>query len=342
MKKYCIELLTCLALVCAGCEQRNVPEGLTALDGLWGLTTDKTTTADGRYEEYVQFDKDMTFRYYYVTDEASVYHWGSYEILDGDVLMTYNGLRRFDIVDSIPRYTDDYYVENRPDKSMLQIIDYAQDKIVMKNSNGKCYFFRATKVYGWNDDFSAPAIPVTVDALLAQWDQLDFYQYYWQSTTWWYFYEPEKNGMILAADGAMTYCPFWENRVLEKMLNAGTLTSSEKAALDPIDCSWLLSADTLMMACSRLVAYTPDAQGNRTAEHTVTPEQPITIRFLVQRLTPTYLILYNPETQLFHAFCRHQEAAEAQKAVSSRTGKVLLHFIEGKSRATRGFIEVIR
>jgi hypothetical protein len=302
MRKHVILLLAGIVLFGAGCTHSNVPEDLFYLDGLWGLTTEKVAPASGRYEEYVRFHTDNSFEYYYVTAKASVYHWGSYEILQGDVLLTYKGLRRFDIADSIPRYTDDYYTENSLDKNMITILEYGLDKMVMKTGNGKCYFFKVTEMYGWNEEFSAPAITVTEQALLGQWDQLDFYQYGWQGTSWWYFYEPEKNGVTLAEEGVMTDCPFWTNRVLEKMINAGKLTTSEQIDVEPADCSWSLSTDTLTMTCSRYVAYTPDAQGNHTAEHTETPEQPVIIRFLVQRLTPNYLILYNSETMLFHAF----------------------------------------
>ena len=296
-----------MLLLAAGCTQSNVPDDLYHLDGLWGLTTDRTAPLDGRYEEYVRFYTDDSFEYFYITSTEYVYHTGSYTINKGEIEMTYKGLRRFAVADEVPRLIDSYYASNSLDKGILVITDYGTDKMVLKANSGKINLFKTKEVYGWKDEFSAPAVPVSVDALLGAWDQLDFYQYAgWSGVTWWYFFEPDKNGMTLEEDGVMTYCPFWSNRVLEKQINAYKLSANEQVVINPADCSWSLSGDTLTMTCSRYLAYTPDASGYPTAEHTETPEQPVSIRFMVQTLTPDYLILYNGETMLYHAFCRHK------------------------------------
>lgn len=306
MKNYYIIILACIALFGIGCTQGNVPEDLSRLNGLWGLTTDKVAPADGRYEEYIRFYDDNTFEYYYVTSTTSVYHVGVYSISKSELTLNYKGLRRFDVAEDVPRLTDSYFSPNSLEQGVMTILDYSADKMLFRAGSSKCYLFPASQIYGWNDEFSAADVPVTEQELIAQWDQLNFYQYTWQGSTWWYFYEPEKNGVTLASDGIITVCPFWTNRVLEKMINTDKLTISEQVEINPDDCGWSLSGDTLTMTCSRYLAYTPDAAGNRTAEHTEAPEQPVTIRFLVQTLTPYYLVLFNPETNLFHAFYRHK------------------------------------
>lgn len=314
MKNCCIILLACIALLGAGCTQGNVPEDLSRLEGLWGLTTDKVSPADGRYEEYIRFYADYSFEYYYITSATYVYHVGVYSISKGELTLNYKGLRRFDVVEDLPRLTDSYFSPNSLEQGVMTILDYSTDRMLFRAGSTKCYLFPASQIYGWNDEFSAADVPVIEEAFIAQWDQLDFYQYSWQGSIWWYFYEPEKNGITFADHGIITDCPFWANRVLEKMINAGKLTTSEQVEVNPDDCGWSLSADTLSMTCSRYLAFTPDAAGNRTAEHTETPELPVTIRFLVQTLTPYYLVLYNAETSLFHAFYRHKSDTPAADA----------------------------
>ena len=312
MKKFTF-LALIAALVLTGCEQPVViPEDLHSFDGIWGLSQDKEPAAGGQYSEYIRFNQQNTFEYFFLSDATYTYHRGTYKINQGNVTFTYKGLWRFDVVEKIARYTNDYYVEDSPDQAAFTIAELGSDRMTFKTANKqRVYFYKVEAVKGWNEEFSAPELEVTEANLARQWDQLDFFQAVVGGTTWWYFYEPEKQGITLLADGAMGQCPFWESRILENRLAAGTMLTDERVAVNPEDCSWSLSKDSVFMTCTKYVAYKTDANGNRTDERTVTPQEPVRIKFVVQVLTDYYCILYNTETQLFHAFGKHTEKASS-------------------------------
>ena len=312
MKKHLL-LISCIALVLAGCKQEEpVPVTIGQLEGLWGLTLEKTPLASGDYEEYVRFKSDGTFEYYNATSQDYSYHRGTYTTANGQITMLYQKLRRFEVVENIPRYTVDFRTTDYWTKGDLTVIDLTDNSMALKTSSGKCYMFKTTVISKWNDEFSAPEIAVTEEALLGQWDQINFSQTTGTGSTWWYFYEPAKMGISFAAENALDSCPFWQSRVLEKLRLANILTTSEEVEVNPTDCSWTLNADTIVLTCSQYVAYKADSEGHRSDERTVTPDTPITLKYPVVTLTDYYMILYNKENDLHHSF--HKQAPKAASA----------------------------
>lgn len=307
-----VALLTASMLVLSSCEKEpDIPEGFSSFSGTWGISTDKTPAMNGQYGEYIRFLEGNGFEYYYLGDPTYTFHRGGYVINGKTVSLIYKGMRRFDVMENIPRYTLDYFYQESADMSKLTIVELGTDRMIMKNGSGKYYFHKVDALKGWNDEFSAPEVPLFEENLIARWDQLDFYISAQGGPSWWYFYEPDKNGITLYDYGFVGECPFWANRILDNQINAKILNQSELVDVDPANCSWLMSNDSVWLSCTEYVAYTPGDNGNKTEVHVVTPEEPIIIPFIIQVLTNDYLILYNTETSVFHAFHKHADSAAA-------------------------------
>ena len=309
-----IALMMAVMLILSSCEKEPViPEDLTSFSGTWGVSDSKNPSATGQYSEYIRFVEDNGFEYFAMADPAYAYYRGGHVINGKTVSLIYKGMREFVVADGIARYTQDYFDPESTDMSKLTIVELGTDRMIMKGSSGKYYFHRVAELKGWNTEFSAPEVPITEDNLTATWDQLDFYINSQTGTSWWYFYEPDKNGITLLPDSIVGECPFWRNRVLENQVNADILKETELIDVDPLDCAWGLSGDTVTLTCAKYIAYTPDDNDTPTAVHEVTPEEPIAIPFIVQVLTKDYLILYNTQTQVFHAF--HKSEFRSQNSV---------------------------
>lgn len=310
MKKHLLIIISCIAVVLCGCKQEEpVPVPDEQLVGLWGLTLAEQPSPNGVYEEYVRFMDDGNFEYYAITNPEYAYHRGTYTNVDGQLTMLYKKLRRFEMVEDVARYTVDVQTDDYWNKGELTIIGTSGNSLTLKTHSGKCYMFKATAIADWNEEYSAPEIPVTADALLGQWDQVNFSQTSGTGSTWWYFYEPEKMGISFAAGAALDSCPFWQSRVLEKLRLDNILTADELVEVKPVDCNWSLNADTITLTCSQYVAYKADSEGNRSNERTVTPETPLAMKYPVAILTGYYMILYNSEANLHHSF--HKQAKKS-------------------------------
>lgn len=305
-----IALMAAGMLLLNSCEKEPViPEDLTSFSGTWGISDSKNPSATGQYDEYIRFVENNGFEYFAMAESAYAYYRGGHVINGKIVSLIYKGVRMFNVVDGIARYTQDYFDPESTDMSKLTIVELGTNRMIMKNNGSKYYFHKTTEIKGWNEEFSSPEIDITEDNLIATWDQLNFYINAQSGTSWWYFFEPDKNGITLLTDSLVGECPFWRNRVLENQINANVIKETELIDVDPLDCAWSLSGDTVTLTCAKYIAYTPDDNDNPTAAHEVTPEQPITIPFIVQVLTKDYLILYNTQTQVFHAFHKHVDKA---------------------------------
>ena len=313
MKKHLLAIISCAAVVLCGCKTEvPVPIPNDQLVGLWGLTLAEQSSQNGVYEEYVRFMDDGNFEYYAITNPEYAYHRGTYTNVDGQLTMLYKKLRRFEMVEDVARYTVDVQTDDYWNKGELTIIGITGNSITLKTRSGKCYMYKATTIANWNEEYSAPEIPVTADALLGQWDQVNFSQTSGTGSTWWYFYEPDKMGISFAADAALDSCPFWQSRVLEKLRLDNIVMASELVEVKPADCSWSLNADTITLTCSQYVAYKADSEGHRSNERTVTPETPIALKYPVAILTDYYMIIFNAEANLHHSF--HKQAKKSAGA----------------------------
>ena len=287
--------------------------------GLWGYSDDSHPAADGRYRAYYEFCDDGTMAYYTMLgDTVALYNRGTYTIEDHRLSFVYKHYRVFEKLAGLFRCT-----YNNTDPDLWRRFNFlptacTKSRITMIGTEvNKNSYLHAVKQLPpeWNNEFSAPEIAVTEDALLAQWDQLNMFVCIDDGWNYYYYYQPENNGITLLPDGNLTRCVFWVNYVWQAFNEAGDIADNEYITIYNQDCTWSLSDRVLTLTCSRYIKYNLDMNGQPANVREVALRTPYKKEFWVFELTDYYLTLLNEQNGYHHVFYRQPLPANAPQQI---------------------------
>ena len=320
MKKF-LPFAASILLLMSACNN-GMPDQIEKkhLVGLWGISWDKQADNDGRYDQYFNFKEDGTFEYYKYQDSSRYYHRGIYGTVENAsyFYVTYQQFRSFMFIDNIARCILDY--DDKSHWVPTRFVPTAMSKKMITLQSAKpeyvhMYFHAADKIPSdWPAEFSASEITLSSDALIHQWDQVNYFEVKGDETTYFYYYEPENMGITFLPDGGLTKCVFFANSVWQHQHDAGAVTDSESITIRNEDCSWTLGDDKVTLTCTQYLKYTNNQDGGISSPSLVTPDEPIALDFKIHELTDYYLILHNASTGRYHVF--HKNSSPKQNVRS--------------------------
>lgn len=261
---------------------------------------------NGTWESLRTFASDVT---YYVCES------GNYTVTDSTITLVYKNVRYYFYQASIPRIACSYAIRDmypeltEEDQTQINtIVEATKDKISATVANTPYYLYRLSEMpTSWDLRFFEPEKEVTEEALIAQWDHLNYFTQTPEKFTWWYYDRPSYEGMQLLANGEMTNFYFWSGLIFNILAAEGAIGDGQGVIVNQDDCSWSLGGKTVTLTCSKYALAT-DINSSRTE---VIPDNPISAEFTVFSFSENFLILYYAMNDTYYVFTPGSASAKS-------------------------------
>ncbi len=314
-----LTMLAVLALSFTACNKKDEPQNpvedqpkASQFVGMWGFSLED----DGNpyFQWYLNFTQDGRAEELFVWDEnGSSYaggYSGTYVVEDSTLTFYTEKYTAFTTYNEVPRLVN---INKRSLYGKYTILEIESDKITVVFNKTLCYLHRLSEMpAGYRPEYFEPDKAASPEALIGQWDQLDFFTIHEDgSFTWWAYEYPSYNGMHLLADGKFNYNYWSEWITIWCTKNVTDMPTYWGFSYRPENLSWeLFQRLDLNLFCSQFDFYECDAEGNMIegTTRTITPADPKLYTYKIFSLTDHYMVLYGTDTNMYYVFTPGHEA----------------------------------
>ena len=288
--------------------------------GVWAVSSNNDDEEAVSIRWYIQFNEDGTWEIlstnvsdvkYYVCEN------GTYSIKDSTITLVYKNLRGYFYKNNIPRIacsyaTKDLYPGSSDDPTQsYDIVEISKDKISTTVFDTPYYFYyMSEKPTIWDARFFESEKEVTEEALIAQWDHVNYFTQTAERYSWWYYDNPEEQGIQLLADEKVGPFNFWSSLLWNKLVTEGIISSEQGISMYQYDCSWSLRDKTVSLTCAKYRIYNY-VDGNWEPGEEVVPESPISADLTVHSFRESFLILHCDWNDTYYVFTPGSASAKS-------------------------------
>lgn len=212
------------------------------------------------------------------------------------------------------------YMEPQPEwKSTNFLISSVSNNEIKLESNANTFFLEKEAIDPalWPDECKEQEIEPAHSLLAAQWDLRSYYAIDGNNYQFWYFENPETQGMALTDDGKFTNMQFLVKDLALHEINAGRLEEDESITIHSKHCAWALINGYLDFVCSSYEKVKYDERGAELSREVYEPLVPIIITYYIHFFTSNWLTIYKPDEKLYFSFRRNTTSPAASPAVSA-------------------------